>query len=143
MQPAPLFVSTRLVQVIASYGHVRDLANKAGSVKPEEDWSLVWQPTKTGEATMKELMAASAGCRALLLATDPDREGEAISWHITEELKVRFVNSVRVPCAVGVLLQLRQWMRGDALLERGQGQLVDTPNNIGYALCMVSALRCQ
>jgi DNA topoisomerase-1 len=77
-----------LQQVVASYGHVRDLANKAGSVKPDEDWSLVWQLTGSGAAKMQELAAASAGCRALLLATDPDREGEAISWHITEELKV-------------------------------------------------------
>jgi hypothetical protein len=75
-------------QVLASYGHVRDLANKPGSVKPDEDWSLVWQLTGSGAAKMQELAAASAGCSALLLATDPDREGEAISWHITEELKV-------------------------------------------------------
>jgi DNA topoisomerase-1 len=76
--------------VVASYGHVRDLANKPGSVKPDEDWGLVWQLTGSGANKMQELAAASAGCRALLLATDPDREGEAISWHITEELKVTF-----------------------------------------------------
>lgn len=67
---------------------MRDLAAKNGSVNPEQGFSLVWQMTQSGEAKLTEMAAASAGCRALLLATDPDREGEAISWHITEELKV-------------------------------------------------------
>lgn len=78
----------RCLQVIASYGHVRDLASKSGSVKPHEDFSLVWDITNTNDMRLKDIAAATAGCRSVVLATDPDREGEAISWHVTEELKV-------------------------------------------------------
>ena len=74
--------------MIASYGHIRDLASKSGSVKPQDNWTLVWAVTDRSEARLRDLAAATAGCGRVLLATDPDREGEAISWHITEELKV-------------------------------------------------------
>lgn len=80
--------------MVASYGHVRDLASKSGSVKPQEDFALVWGITNGGETRLADIAAATAGCGSLVLATDPDREGEAISWHITEELKVRLETMV-------------------------------------------------
>ena len=76
------------LQVLASYGHVRDLNKKSGSVKPDEDFAMTWAVSSRGFDQLKAITAATANAQQLLLATDPDREGEAISWHITEELKV-------------------------------------------------------
>jgi DNA topoisomerase-1 len=76
-------------KVIASFGHVRDLPPKDGSVRPDEDFSMSWEVDKRAEARLKEIAQAVKSANQLILATDPDREGEAISWHITEELKRR------------------------------------------------------
>jgi DNA topoisomerase-1 len=76
-------------QVLASYGHVRDLPPKDGSVDPAHDFSMVWQVDSRGEKHLKEIARAVKGADELILATDPDREGEAISWHINEELARR------------------------------------------------------
>ncbi|WP_455373534.1 type I DNA topoisomerase [Limibacillus halophilus] len=75
--------------VIASYGHVRDLPPKDGSVDPDQDFSMLWEVDGRGEKRMKEIAQKVRGAEKLFLATDPDREGEAISWHIAEELKRR------------------------------------------------------
>ena len=75
--------------VLASYGHVRDLPAKEGSVDPEHDFEMVWQVEGKAEKRLKEIAQAVRGADTLFLATDPDREGEAISWHITEELTRR------------------------------------------------------
>ncbi len=77
--------------VLASYGHVRDLPPKDGSVRPDEDFSMSWQVDERGEKRLKEIAAAVKNAKHLFLATDPDREGEAISWHIVDELKRRKV----------------------------------------------------
>ncbi len=77
--------------VVASYGHVRDLPAKDGSVDPAQDFSMVWQVDGRGEKRLKDIAARVRGADTLYLATDPDREGEAISWHIAEELKRRRV----------------------------------------------------
>ena len=77
--------------VLASYGHVRDLPPKDGSVRPDEDFSMSWQVDDRGEKRLKEIAAAVKKSKHLFLATDPDREGEAISWHIVDELKRRNV----------------------------------------------------
>jgi len=76
------------LQVLASYGHVRELAAKVGSVLPDEQFAMRWQLTRQGSERMRDIEVAARDCSRLVLATDPDREGEAISWHITEELKV-------------------------------------------------------
>ncbi len=76
-------------QVVASYGHVRDLPPKDGSVDPERDFAMLWQVDGRGEKHLKEIVRAVKGADQLILATDPDREGEAISWHIAEELARR------------------------------------------------------
>jgi DNA topoisomerase-1 len=78
-------------QVLASYGHVRDLASKDGSVRPDSDFEMFWEVDSKAEQRIKEIASAVKGADALYLATDPDREGEAISWHILEELRRRRV----------------------------------------------------
>lgn len=77
--------------VLASFGHVRDLPAKDGSVDPENNFEMQWSLDSDGEKRMKEIVKAVKGSDTLILATDPDREGEAISWHIQEELTRRKV----------------------------------------------------
>ena len=76
-------------EVLASYGHVRDLPAKDGSVLPDEGFAMTWSVDSRAEKRLKEITQAVKRAGRLYLATDPDREGEAISWHIAEELKRR------------------------------------------------------
>ena len=76
-------------KVVASYGHVRDLPAKDGSVLPDADFAMSWEVDGRSEKHMKEIAEAVRGADKLFLATDPDREGEAISWHVREVLKQR------------------------------------------------------
>src|SRR6266702_597779 len=76
-------------KVIASYGHIRDLPAKDGSVLPDDDFTMSWEVDGKSEKHIKEIAQAMRGADRLFLATDPDREGEAISWHIREVLKAR------------------------------------------------------
>ncbi len=73
--------------VLASYGHVRDLPSKDGSVKPDQDFEMSWQMSDSGGQRIRDISKALNGADRLILATDPDREGEAISWHVCELLK--------------------------------------------------------
>jgi len=75
--------------VLASYGHVRDLVPKVGAVDPENDFSMKYQVIERNEKHVKAIIRALKKADALYLATDPDREGEAISWHLIELLKER------------------------------------------------------
>ncbi|HEY5207963.1 MAG TPA: type I DNA topoisomerase [Stellaceae bacterium] len=75
--------------VLASYGHVRDLPAKDGSVLPDAQFAMSWTLDERAEKRMKEIAQAVKGAKHLFLATDPDREGEAISWHIDEILRER------------------------------------------------------
>jgi DNA topoisomerase-1 len=75
--------------VLASYGHVRDLPAKDGSVRPDEDFAMDWEVDGRSDKRLKDIVAALKGATTLYLATDPDREGEAISWHVREVLKAR------------------------------------------------------
>jgi hypothetical protein len=75
--------------VLATYGHVRDLPAKAGSVSPEAGFAMAWESAPRAKAAVAAIVAAATRASEVVLATDPDREGEAISWHILEELKVR------------------------------------------------------
>ena len=72
--------------VIASMGHVRDLPAKDGSVDPEQDFSMVWEMDARGNKRVSEIAQAVKDADKVILATDPDREGEAISWHLIEIL---------------------------------------------------------
>jgi DNA topoisomerase-1 len=76
-------------KVIASYGHIRDLPAKDGSVLPDDDFAMSWEVDGKSEKHIKEIAAAVRGADRLFLATDPDREGEAISWHVREVLRAR------------------------------------------------------
>ncbi|NVJ69862.1 MAG: type I DNA topoisomerase, partial [Alphaproteobacteria bacterium] len=73
-------------KVLASFGHVRDLPAKDGSVKPEEDFAMDWVVDRDSNKRLTEIANAVKGADRLYLATDPDREGEAISWHVLEVL---------------------------------------------------------
>ncbi|HWZ66803.1 MAG TPA: type I DNA topoisomerase [Stellaceae bacterium] len=76
-------------KVVASYGHVRDLPAKDGSVVPDSDFAMSWEVDGKSEKHVRTIVEAVRGADSLFLATDPDREGEAISWHVNEVLKSR------------------------------------------------------
>tara|TARA_R110002124_G_scaffold104370_8_gene254308 strand:- start:835 stop:3450 length:2616 start_codon:yes stop_codon:yes gene_type:complete len=74
-------------QVLASYGHVRDLPAKDGSVRPDEEFAMSWEIDAKAKKRISEISAALKTSDRLILATDPDREGEAISWHVLQILR--------------------------------------------------------
>src|SRR5262249_569218 len=78
-------------EVLASFGHVRDLPAKDGSVDPDDDFHMIWEIDPKSQQRISSIANAVRGAEKLILATDPDREGEAISWHILEALKQRRV----------------------------------------------------
>ncbi|WP_284125139.1 type I DNA topoisomerase [Parerythrobacter aestuarii] len=83
-------------KVLASYGHVRDLPPKDGSVRPDEDFAMDWELYRDKQSRFKEIADAAKKADRLVLATDPDREGEAISWHVQELLAKRKVLPAKV-----------------------------------------------
>jgi DNA topoisomerase-1 len=74
-------------EVLASFGHIRDLPPKDGSVDPEQDFRMLWEVDAKSNQRINDIARALKGADKLILATDPDREGEAISWHVLEVLK--------------------------------------------------------
>ncbi len=76
-------------QVLASFGHIRDLPSKDGSVDPDNDFAMTWELSSGGKKRLADIVKAVKGCDTIVLASDPDREGEAIAWHILEELKAK------------------------------------------------------
>ena len=72
--------------VLASYGHVRDLPPKDGSVDPDDNFAMTWEVAADSRKHINAITDALKTDDELILATDPDREGEAISWHLTEAL---------------------------------------------------------
>src|SRR5262249_31710902 len=81
-------------EVLASFGHVRDLPAKDGSVDPEHNFRMIWEVDDKSQKRLNDIARALKGANKLILATDPDREGEAISWHVLEELKKQAVERV-------------------------------------------------
>jgi len=79
----------RNFKVLASYGHVRDLPPKDGSVDPNADFKMIWEVDAKAQKRLKDIADAVKTAGRLILATDPDREGEAISWHVLEALRQR------------------------------------------------------
>lgn len=73
-------------KVLASFGHVRDLPAKDGSVRPDEDFAMSWEVDGNSSKRLSDIVKALKDSDGLILATDPDREGEAISWHVLEVL---------------------------------------------------------
>ncbi|KAL9226931.1 hypothetical protein vseg_002687 [Gypsophila vaccaria] len=76
-----------MYEVLPSFGHVRDLAARSGSVRPDDDFSMVWEVPSSAWTHLKSMKVAISGADNLILASDPDREGEAIAWHIIEMLQ--------------------------------------------------------
>jgi DNA topoisomerase-1 len=74
-------------QVLASYGHVRDLPPKDGSVRPDDDFAMDWEVDPKSRKRLSDIAEAVKRADRVILATDPDREGEAISWHVLQVLK--------------------------------------------------------
>ena len=74
-------------EVLASFGHIRDLPAKNGSVDPEQNFRMIWEVDPKASSRLNDIARAVKGADKLILATDPDREGEAISWHVLEVLK--------------------------------------------------------
>src|SRR3974390_865628 len=74
-------------EVLASFGHGRDLPPKDGSVDPDHDFKMIWQVDGKAEKRLGDIAKAVKGADKLILATPPEREGEAISWHVLEVLK--------------------------------------------------------
>ena len=73
--------------ILASYGHVRDLVPKTGAVDPDNDFSMQYQLIERNEKHVAAILKAARKAKQILLATDPDREGEAIAWHLGEILR--------------------------------------------------------
>ena len=73
--------------VLASYGHIRDLPSKNGSVDPEKKFEMLWEIDSFSKKYLKEITDAAVDSKKIILATDPDREGEAIAWHVKEVLE--------------------------------------------------------
>ncbi|HEX2537152.1 MAG TPA: type I DNA topoisomerase, partial [Pseudolabrys sp.] len=74
-------------EVLASFGHIRDLPAKDGSVDPDHDFRMIWEVDAKSNQRINDIARALKGADKLILATDPDREGEAISWHVLEVLR--------------------------------------------------------
>jgi len=74
-------------KVLASYGHIRDLPSKNGSVDPDQDFKMEWEIDSFSKKYLKEITDAAKDSSKIILATDPDREGEAIAWHVKEYLE--------------------------------------------------------
>ena len=76
-------------KVLASFGHIRDLPSKDGSVNPDDGFAMTWELSAGGKKRLNDIVAAVKDADTIVLASDPDREGEAIAWHILEELTAR------------------------------------------------------
>src|SRR3982074_1624309 len=74
-------------EVLASFGHVRALPSKTGSVDPEANFQMIWEIDPKAAGRLNDIAKALKGANRLILAPDPDREGEAISWHVLEVMK--------------------------------------------------------
>ena len=83
-------------RVLASYGHVRDLPPKDGSVDPDNGFAMQWANYADKAKQLKAIADEAKGAERLILATDPDREGEAISWHVQEVLRQKKLLPARV-----------------------------------------------
>lgn len=77
--------------VVASFGHVRDLPAKNGSVDPDKDFAMQWEIGERSHKPLGEIISRAKKVQNVFLATDPDREGEAISWHVSEYLKEKYL----------------------------------------------------
>mgnify|MGYP001157550215 FL=1 len=110
--------------VLASYGHVRDLPAKDGSVDTEQDFEMKWEVGADSRKHVKAIADALSNDNSLILATDPDREGEAISWHLEETLRKRKVLKKDTPVSRVVFNAITKSAVTEAMQNPRQ---VDTP----------------
>ena len=111
--------------VLASYGHVRDLPSKDGSVVPDEDFAMHYEVDIDSKKQMSAIAGALKGADMLYLATDPDREGEAISWHVLEALK----ESKKLPKDIGV-----KRIAFHEITKKAIGHAIENPRDIDMDL---------
>ncbi|MBF0623080.1 MAG: type I DNA topoisomerase [Magnetococcales bacterium] len=102
-------------KVMATYGHIRDLPKKNGSVDPENDFAMSYQVSRGSGKHVDALAKAAKAATEILLATDPDREGEAISWHVQEALKKKKALKEGVPIKRVVFHQITKQAIKDAV----------------------------
>ena len=114
-------------KVLASYGHVRDLPPKDGSVDPEHDFSMKWEVASASKKHVKAIADALKSDPNLILATDPDREGEAISWHLEEALRNRKALKADTPVRADTITGLRISFSAMKAPMRPFGQRVNCP----------------
>ncbi len=107
-------------KVISSYGHVRGLASEEGAVKPDAGFAMVYKASEKAAKQMQEIEAAAKRCKALYLATDPDREGEAIAWHIVEMLRQANAIKPEVPVSRVVFHEITKKAVLEALKHPGK-----------------------
>ena len=82
--------------VLASYGHIRDLPSKNGSVDPDNKFKMIWEIDSFSKKYLKEITDTAKDSKKIILATDPDREGEAIAWHVCNIFKLSIKNTKRI-----------------------------------------------
>lgn len=111
--------------VLASYGHVRDLPARDGSVDPDQDFAMLWEVDPDSRKHLKAIADALKDDPALILATDPDREGEAISWHLAQALRDRK--------ALGRDASIRR-VTFNAITRAAVTQAMDNPREVDQAL---------
>ena len=106
--------------MLASYGHVRDLPSRSAAVRPDDGFAVRWARLPGADARLAALADAVRCAARLVLATDPDREGEAIAWHVTQELQARPENPKTLPnkpyptCAARLVLAAGPDREGEA-----------------------------
>ncbi len=111
-------------EVLASFGHVRDLPAKDGSVDPNHDFKMLWEVDDKSQRRLNDIARAVKGADGLILATDPDREGEAISWHVLEVLKEK--NAIKKQTIERVVF--------NAITKQAVGEAMKNPRQIDGAL---------
>src|SRR3954447_16233289 len=111
-------------EVLASFGHVRDLPAKDGSVDPDHDFKMLWEVDDKSNKRLNDIARAVKGADGLILATDPDREGEAISWHVLEVLKEK--NALKKQTVERVVF--------NAIAKQAVGEAMKHPRQIDGAL---------
>src|SRR6478736_5992984 len=111
-------------EVLASFGHVRDLPAKDGSVDPDHDFKMLWEVDDKSAKRLNDIARAVKGADGLILATDPDREGEAISWHVLEVLKEK--NALKKQTIERVVF--------NAITKQAVGDAMKNPRQIDGAL---------
>jgi hypothetical protein len=115
--------------VLASYGHVRDLPPKDGSVRPDEDFAMDWEVDPQSQKRLDAIAKAITKGGKLYLATDPDREGEAISWHVRDVL-----NALSRPAARPAPAPLDLEPETDDEAEGAEGAAPDAGERLAEAL---------